>query len=59
MKELLENYDESLRNIYRHVGLKEDRVVRPLDTEATQFYWRVDRDTVYYGDNDFSIIFKK
>lgn len=38
MKGLLENYNESLRNIYKHVGLKEDWVVCPLDTEAIQYY---------------------
>lgn len=51
MKGLLENYNESLRNIYRHVGLKEDWVICPLDTEATQYYWRVDGDIVKYAES--------
>jgi len=47
MKEenLMANYKTALRELYDHVGFKEDRVVYPID-DRTDKYWTLDGDSV-------------
>lgn len=50
MKQLIENYQNSLQAIYDHVGFEEDWVVCPLD-DQTEMFWNVEDDVVKYADS--------
>lgn len=47
---IVENYNNSLEEIYKHVGFKEDWVVYPID-DNTGYYWNIDDDTVKYANS--------
>lgn len=46
--EMIKKYQESLQEIYDHVGFVEDWVVYPLDFQLDMF-WSVDYNTVKYA----------
>lgn len=49
--ELVENYNKALKELYEHVGFKEDWVVCPID-DCTDKYWNVVGDTVKYANSE-------
>ena len=53
MKEenLMANYKTALRELYDHVGFKEDRVVYPID-DATEYFWMIDGSSVRFADTE-------
>lgn len=48
-KNLIEEYEQALENIYNHVGFEEDWVVYPID-DCTDCLWEINGNTVKYSE---------
>lgn len=46
--DLINNYNNALKELYNHVGFIEDWVVCPID-DCTEYFWDVDDDYLYYA----------
>jgi len=48
---LINDYNEALEKLYKHVGFVEDWVLCPID-DCTDKFWDVDEDTYTYADTE-------